>query len=419
MTTKTVATPADSIICQLDGAKIHSVEIYLRKAHPTVTVEEYQLKFPEAPLLSPYAELLMAQRREQKAAEAAEAAAGPQEVAATQPNAGAAEVTQENKGIDLATLAPSVATSAAFHETFDLGSAKEALSQKGTPIPITVLGKHNPAKQEMVPQKSDSYVYNIDELKNAMLALEKNIPLYIWGHKGCGKSELVEQIAARTNRPFMRVQHSANTEESHVIGQWLIRGNETVFELGPLPLAMKNGWLFCADEYDFALPSVLAAYQAVLEGKPLIIKEADAANRVVKPHPDFRFVATGNTNGSGDETGLYQGTNLQNSANYDRFGMVINKVYLSKKDEAAILMKRLSLHATDANNLAEFAELVRESYDGGKISDTISPRTLIYAAMIGVARSNFHQGLECSFINKLTAVDRETCRGLAQRIFGS
>lgn len=158
--------------------------------------------------------------------------------------------------------------------------------------------------------------------------------------------------------------------------------------------------------------------KAVLEGKPLIIKEADSANRIIKPHPNFRFVATGNTNGSGDETGLYQGTNLQNSANYDRFGMVVNKQYLNKKNESIILQKKVGLVSADADKMAEFAALVRESYDGGKISDTISPRTLIYAATIGIARGNFHQGLQCSFINKLTAVDRETCSGLAQRIFG-
>lgn len=404
--TATTATATDKIVCKIDGAMVHSISLHLKNNHPTMTVEQYQADYPGEPTLSPYALQLMEEKRKANAA-----AAVSEKVEAVKP--------EETKGIELSTLAPGTPTTGNMHEVFDLGAVKEAMSQKGLPIPITVIGKHDKFNQEMVPAKSDSYIYNIDELKNALLALEKNIPLYVWGHKGCGKSELMEQIAARTNRPFMRVQHSANTEESHVIGQWLIRGGETIFELGPLPLAMINGWMFCADEYDFALPSVLAVYQAVLEGKPLIIKEADAAHRVIKPHPNFRFVATGNTNGSGDESGLYQGTNLQNSANYDRFGMVINKVYLNPKDEANILIKRLGLHGDDAKKMAEFASLVRESYDGGKISDTISPRTLIYAAMIGVARSNFHAGLECSFVNKLTAVDRETCRGLAQRIFGS
>ena len=37
-----------------------------------------------------------------------------------------------------------------------------------------------------------------------------------------------------------------------------------------------------------------------------------------------------NTNGSGDETGLYQGTLIQNSANYDRFGMEDGRGWMAR-----------------------------------------------------------------------------------------
>lgn len=299
---------------------------------------------------------------------------------------------------------------------FGLGRVKAALSSQGEPIPITVV--KNSSTKDMVPEKSDDYVYDIDELKNLTLAIELQIPCYVWGHKGSGKSDLFEQFAARTGRPFMRVQHTVNTEESHIVGQWTVKNAQTVFELGPLPMAMKNGWVYCADEYDFALPSVLSVYQAVLEGKSLVIKEADEANRIIKPHPNFRFVATGNTNGSGDETGLYQGTVVQNSANYDRFGMVINKLYMKKTAESQILQNKVGLVKEDADKLVDFAALVREAYENGKISDVISPRSLIYAAKIGVKRASFRAGLTMSFINKLSRVDREVVDGLAQRVFG-
>ena len=407
----------EKIECKIDGAMVHSVELHLKKNHPSISITDYVAQYPGAPILSETAKAMLEQKkREKEAAAAAEAAAAPTATAVVETKGEA--VVAESKGIEVSAVAAGQPTKGNFHEVFNLGMVKEALSLKGQPIPITMLTAHKADNQALVPEKSDEYIYDIDELKNCILALEKRIPLYIWGHKGSGKSDLAEQICARLNRPFMRVQHSANTEESHIVGQWVVRGGNTEFELGPLPMAMKNGWVFCADEYDFALPSVLAVYQAVLEGKSLIIKEADAANRIIKPHPNFRFIATGNTNGSGDETGLYQGTNLQNSANYDRFGMVINKKYLSRKDESMILQKKVKLVPADADKMAEFAALVRESYDAGKISDTISPRTLIYAADIGIARGNFHQGLQCSFINKLTAVDREVCSGLAQRIFG-
>lgn len=392
---------SDKIKCELCNAEVHSIQMHLKNDHPGVSIDDYIRDYPDAPLMS---ELAKAKLAEKRAAKAPAAEEPKLEMAGT-------------AAASVSTLVPKGAVvKKAFHEVFALGSAKAARSSKGDPIPISVIG--NPDTPDMVPVSSDDYVYDIDELKNVILAVELDIPCYVWGHKGSGKSELFEQIAARTGRGFMRVQHTANTEESHIVGQWTVKDGHTVFELGPLPLAMINGWTYCADEYDFALPSVLSVYQAVLEGKPLVIKEADAANRIIKPHPNFRFVATGNTNGSGDETGLYQGTNIQNSANYDRFGMVIHKQYMKKSAESLILQKRVGLVKEDADKMVEFASLVREAYDGAKISDVVSPRTLIYAAKIGVKRGSFRQGITLSFINKLSRVDREVVDGLAQRIFG-
>lgn len=413
------ATADQKIICKIDGAETHTIEGYLKKAHPEISLDEYKAKFPGEPLLSPYAEQLMAQKQAERDAAAA-ASAAP-----IQPTAKVAMAGTEAAAASVSSLVkPGSITKQPFHEVFGLGKIKAALSSRGDEIPVTVLSAHTPENQAFVPKINDTYVYDIDELKNVMLAVDLNIPAYVWGHKGTGKSEMWEQLAARTNRPHFRVQHTGNTEESHVVGQWTVKNNpvtnhaETVFELGPLPLAMQNGWMYIADEYDFAMPSVLSVYQAVLEGKPLVIKEADAENRVIHPHPNFRFCATGNTNGGGDETGLYQGTTLQNSANYDRFGMVVHKKYMAAAAESLILQKRLNMVSADADKLVSFANSVREAYDASNISETISPRTLIFAAMIGIKRGSFVQGVTLSYINKLSKVDAQAVKGMAERIFG-
>lgn len=406
-----MTTENQKIVCQICKAHVHSIQLHLKTDHAGLSIEGYTEAYPDAPILSDLAKQKMEEKRQGLAA-----ARGT-----TMEMSGTATIARPASPVAPAALvaasAPKgVLSKRAFHEAFALGKGKAAMSSKGDPIPISVIA--NPSHPDMVPEVSDDYVYDIDELKNVILALELNIPCYVWGHKGSGKSELFEQIAARTGRAFMRVQHTINTEESHIVGQWTVKGGETVFELGPLPVAMINGWVYCGDEYDFALPSVLSVYQAVLEGKSLMIKEADEKNRIIRPHPNFRFVANGNTNGSGDETGLYQGTNIQNSANYDRFGVVIHKQYMKKPAESQILQNRVGLVKEDADKMVDFAGMVREAYDGAKISDTISPRTLIFAAMIGVKRGSFRQGLTLSFINKLSKIDREVCDGLAQRCFG-
>jgi cobaltochelatase CobS len=91
---------------------------------------------------------------------------------------------------------------------------------------------------------------------------------------------------------------------------------------------------------------------------------------------------------------------------------------MKKAAESQILVNRVGLVKEDADKMVDFAGLVREAYDGAKISDVISPRTLIFAAKIGVKRGSFRQGIVLSFINKLSKVDREIVDGLAQRVFG-
>lgn len=403
----------EKITCAICNAQTHIMKRHLEEAHAGITVESYQANHPGHPVLSAMA-IAALEKKRKETAEAKAAADNKETVVAM-----AGSAVSKEEGASVTTLIPKGSlVKKALHEVFSLGASnKEAMNKRGDPIPITVITAHD--QQDMVPPISADYVYNPDELKDLILAIEMNVPAYIWGHKGSGKSELWEQVCACTNRPTIRVQHTVNTEESHITGQWTVKGGETVFELGPLPLAMINGWVYVADEYDFAMPSVIAVYQAVLEGKALVIKEAPAEMRIIKPHPNFRIGATGNTNGSGDETGLYQGTLIQNSANYDRFGMVINKQYMNKKAESLILQKRCALNVADADKMVDFATQVRESFAAGRMSDTVSPRTLIYACKIGVLRGSFRHGLNRSFTSKLCKVDREVAEGLAQRVFGA
>ena len=384
------------INCSICGAEIHSVELHLKKVHPEVSLADYRSQFPEAPLLSEAAKQKLAEAQAAKKAEAE-------------------SITVEHALAAKVVSFPEAAEKQALHEVFGLGSVKAAMNARGGPIPVTVLSGRD---AEMIPDVDPGYVFEIDNLKNALMAIELNIPLYLWGHAGTGKTTMIEQISARTGRPTIRVQHTVNTEESHIVGQWTARGGETHFELGPLATAMKEGWVYLADEYDFALPSVLSVYQPVLEGKPLVIKEANAANRIIRPHKDFRFVATGNTNGSGDETGLYQGTSIQNAANYDRFHMVLQVRYMEPSLEKQILINQAKIAKEDAEKLVDFANRVRESYDGAKISSPISPRTLIASAQIGLRKGSYRAGIALAFANKLSRVDKEVVDGLAQRIFG-
>ena len=376
----------DKLVCKLCGAAEHSIKLHLSKSHPGISEADYLAQFPGAPLLSPMA---------QKALDARQAQASAATPAAA-PVMGAGKK--------------------AFHEIFDLGTAPAAMSANGKPIMITTCAI-KPEATPFIPEIDLDYVFNVDVLKNVVMAMEMNIPTYVWGHAGTGKTTLYNQVAARTGRAVLRVQHTANMEEDQIVGGWRVRNGETFFELGPLAVAMLNGWTYIADEYDFGRPEVLSVYQAVLEGAPLFIKEADAKNRIIRPHADFRLLATGNTNGQGDESGLYGGTNMQNAANFERFGVVQQMPWMEPETEARVISRKARIPLDDAKKLVDFAKRVREEFDGQKMSNPISPRSLIYAGKLGIARKDYRIGLELAFLNRLTATDREAASQLAQRTF--
>lgn len=387
------------IICQLDGQAVHVIQTYLSKNHPSVSLDAYRERFPDAPLLSEAAKKALKKKRD--------------EAESIKTHMAGVSAVAETKVVSIRKKAPDYGI-----RTADV--IKLIPNIKGVPastsIPVSVFETHD--HQEMVPETDADYIWNPEVLRDCIAALDYNIPAYFWGHAGTGKSTTWEQYAAYTNRPFIRIQHTANTEESHIVGQMLANENGTYFEPGPLALAMRFGWVYLADEYDFAFPQVLGVYQPVLEGKALIIKEAPQEWRRVDPHPQFRFVGTGNTNGSGDETGLYQGTNLQNAANYSRFGIVTKVEYMDQEDEAQMIETKAKIHADKAKELVKFATRVRESYDRGEITNTIGPRELLFAAKLGALfGGDFKAGLNRAFINKMPSSSALAVREVCDRIF--
>jgi cobaltochelatase CobS len=425
------ATASDGkILCHIDNVRVHSIQAHIKNNHADWTIERYQAEFPGEPLLSQTALDLIAKKKAEQAAAAG--TVQPAEAAHSVQAAMVAEAT----GLP----APKITVKQAFfHELFELGNAQAALSAKGQPIPVKVLEGHDSQSADYLPEIDKSYVFNIDLLKKVIIGLELNMPTYLWGFHGTGKTTLLQQAAARTRRPFLRVQHTINMQESDVLGQWTVRSKPveveeigadgkivkvlkqqsvTEFQLGPLPMAMINGWVYCADEYDFAMPSVTAVYQPVLEGQPLLIKDAPPHFRKIVPHPNFRFVATGNTNGIGDETGLYQGTLVQNAANYSRFAITDEVEYMEPKIEQAILQSKTGIDSASASKIVKMANEVRKMFRDGKITMTVSPRELIRCASLGIAYGgNWSLGMELAFANRLSRVDKKVVQEYMQRVF--
>lgn len=147
--------------------------------------------------------------------------------------------------------------------------------------------------------------------------MQPSDPLYLFGPTGSGKTSLIHQVAARLNYPVFDVTGHGRLEFADLTGHLSLDQGSMRFDYGPLALAMRYGGLFLLNELDLLDPATATGLNGVLDGLPLCL--AENGGEIITPHPMFRFIATANTNGGSDETGLYQGTLRQNLAFMDRF----------------------------------------------------------------------------------------------------
>jgi cobaltochelatase CobS len=286
---------------------------------------------------------------------------------------------------------------------------------------VTVLKSEDIPEQikMMVPEADPHYSPDLTAALFVLAAWEGCERVMIYGLPGTGKSSLIKYLCALTNRPFIRVNFAEDIESSAFLGGLVVEGGATIYKLGALAEAVMYGAVFLADEWDTAPPGVTMSCQWLLEdGGKLFLRDMPGTNedRTLTPHENFRFVATGNTSGQGDDSGMFGGTTPQNSATLDRFTTSFRMDYLPADQEAAMIVARTGIKKGEANKMVKVAALVRKAVEGGTLAMTMSPRTLI---SWGQKFDKFgQQAVEIAFVNKLRPTDAKVVRDMVNKVFG-
>lgn len=194
------------------------------------------------------------------------------------------------------------------------------------------------------------------------------------GETGNGKTQAIEQAHAAAKRPLIRLNCTIETDEA-ALGYYELRNGETHWQDGPITIAAKHDCSLLLDEVDY-LGTRGALLQAVLEGKPFVLKNGE---RVI-PHPNFKIFATANTYGRGSHR--YVGNQIQNEALLDRFHYTLVQDYPAPTTELRILKAALPPETTTVDDLAltqlvRWAALIRETFDKGGADDTMTTRRLL------------------------------------------
>ena len=277
---------------------------------------------------------------------------------------------------------------------------------------------------EHVPEVDAAYRFNPDATLAILVGFQRNKRVLVQGLHGSGKSTHIEQVAARLNWPCIRVNLDGQMSRLDLIGKDIVvvRDGDQVTEFaeGILPWALQRPVALVFDEYDAGRPDVMFVIQRVLEraGSLTLLDQ----NRVIRPHPYFRLLATANTVGLGNLNGLYHGTQRLNHAQIDRWDIVAALNYLPANEEIAIVQARVPelAGASDAKLIAAMvalAGLTREGFRAGDLSTLMSPRTVIMWAENVQLFRDVDAAFRVSFLNKCDETEYPIVAEYYQRCF--
>jgi len=262
-----------------------------------------------------------------------------------------------------------------------------------------------------IPSKYPDYVPFgfFKDLRNIVKS-SQFYPIFVTGLSGNGKTLMVEQVCADLKRECIRVNISIETDESDLLGgPTLVNGN-IVNRDGPVITAMKRGAVLLIDEVDRG-SNKLMCLQGILEGKPYYNKKN---GEMVYPAEGFNIVATANTKGRGSEEGRYL-SQILDDAFLERFPITVEQDYPDAKTEKKILSPLIE-DKDFVENLVQWADVVRQSFDQGAVDEIISTRRLVHIAKafkifgdrmkaIELCVSRFDAETKMAFIDLYSKVD--------------
>ena len=294
-------------------------------------------------------------------------------------------------------------------------AAEVVVESKNSESTMDMSTYFNPA--ELIPKKDPLFVAHghFGDLVKVIQS-RKFYPVFETGESGTGKTYMTEQACAKLKREFIRVNITVETDEDDLLGHYALIDGNTVWQDGPVVIAMERGAVLLLDEIDLASNKVMCL-QPILEGKGVYLKKV---NRMVKPADGFTVVATANTKGKGSEDGRFVFTNILNEAFLERFPITMEVGYPSAQTEKKIVNKVLdSLGVSDTDfseKLVNWANAIRKTFYDGGIDEVIATRRLVHISnafaifrdrmkAIEMCVNRFDEDTKTSFLDLYSKID--------------
>jgi nitric oxide reductase NorQ protein len=215
------------------------------------------------------------------------------------------------------------------------------------------------------------YIPTADEIRLFESAYRLKIPVLLKGPTGCGKTRFLEYMAWKLSRPLVTIACHEDLTASDLVGRYLLRDNETVWQNGPLSLAVKHGAICYLDEAVEARKDTTVVIHPLTDNRRILPQEKRGL--LLEAHPDFLIVMSYNPG--------YQSVmkDLKHSTR-QRF-LAIDFTYPPSKQEREIVVEEGQVDEDTAGRLVKLGEMVRNLRKHG-LEEGISTRLLVYAGRL-------------------------------------
>lgn len=217
----------------------------------------------------------------------------------------------------------------------------------------------------------DYYREVSDECKVFEMCFKSRLPLLLKGPTGCGKSQFVNYMAMKLNREIVQVSCNEDTSATDLLGRFLIRDSDTVWQDGPVTRALRSGAILYLDEIAEAREDVIVALHSITDHRRELY--LDRTGEKIIGDQNFMCVASFNPH-------YQRGLKQLKPSTRQRF-VTINFEYPTPEIEIEVICNITNVQKNYANKLVKFASHVRGENEL-ELQESVSTRLLIHAAKV-------------------------------------
>lgn len=242
------------------------------------------------------------------------------------------------------------------------------------------------------------------ELEVFQAAAEQGLPVLLKGPTGCGKTRFLRHMAHRLNRPLITVACHEDLSGSDLVGRFLLKDGDTVWQDGPLTMAARRGAICYLDEVVEARKDVVVLIHPLTDDRRQL--PLDKLGTQIQAHPDFMLAVSYNPG--------YQSLLKELKPSTRQRFIALEFDFPPPRVEARVLAAESGLDAERIERLVELAGRARGLVEYG-LSEGISTRLLVYAAQLMARGMPDHLACAAALVGP-AADDPDLTRTLAELV---